>query len=756
MSIDYYQEKRLEIIRKRKLKREAEAAKQDAPSNDSDVIDRQGKTTECLDNNKSKHSNAGNVSRSYAADAFKKKKEKALADEYWNQRQKTFKSTKVTHVSADDYLKHFLASRSSSKKQDLECATPTSTHSVITTPGSVRSKMTPTHDHYKISTSNRSNAIGPTFTTMSSPSIIQSNIHPFVTTTTSKEDPLVKQMAFLAKRKKERLAAAEAKSNVISESHVSHTQPSDSSDEEEDLDIGLYEYSKRQRRKNQKESFSSDNSQSSNDNYNRKVLNDLKPMDSVKPKESVHPMHNDANLWSDSDASEIFETSERKTKASKSKKHDNEKYTSRRGKRPRQLKEGICEMESDEDEQFESDEILLQDLKPNLDNPTFEVGELEPFLLEPSMDQFNDMGQEEKEELQSHRIPASIARYIQPYQKEGITFMYQSIIRKKGCILGHDMGLGKTVQLISLLSALQEKTGTKLDLKNITERRKAISNEEIKSTEQTKNALLYGESISKIHAKTPCTDSKSFGPVLIIVPSSVIKNWNNEFETWGHFAVSTYHGVDKSNALNRIKTGFDDILICGKPTVQSERGVEELLLVPWKLVVVDEFHDYKTHTSQSYKSLVEIRNRHCCPIVGMTGTLMSNNHKELWTLVDLVRPGHLDDWTVFKREYERPIQLSRVKDAKPDAIRLGKERSKELHDALRDVYQKREKNIVLEDFLPTKQQVVMFCTPTDIQKQIYQHILQLPEYELLRKCNAPCDCGVNKEIFTNYALLTNR
>jgi SNF2 family DNA or RNA helicase len=809
MSIDYYQEKRLEIIRKRKLEREVEASKTDTSSNELNKIDPpDNHGTELLDQ-KRKHRDLES-SMKHDSDVLKKKKEKELADEYWDERQKALKSTKVTHVSADDYLKQFLASRSlSSKKQDTECKPLSSTLDRLHTPGKWNTTTTSNCDQNRLSASISSNVTGSTFMTMSSPSILGNTIntthaHPF-NPSTSKEDPLAKQLAFLARRKKERLAAAGAAANStlaptplkdtyiekgnceqnhnkdsnIRESNHDSSNDKHNSDEEEDLNICLYEYSKRQRRKaklekHKRDSYTSDSSSQSSqdDNYTGKSSHGLQSLSSNVRDDMNHesltksmgskviPVHNNESLWSDSDQSDIEKVAtERSTNAAKTDMNDGSNNgATRRGTKRRQVKTLISQVESDEEEPFDSDETLLQDLKPNFENPTFDVGELEPFVLDRLVYDNDELGQENEEEVQTHQIPASIARYIQPYQKEGIEFMYQSVIRRKGCILGHDMGLGKTVQLIALLSALQEKTGTKLDLKHITERRKAIVNEEVKSTEQSRKALLYGGSIAISQSKTStsCNESKTFGPVLIIVPSSVLKNWNNEFQTWGHFAVSTYYGADKSNALNRIKTGFDDILLCGKPTVQSERGIEELLLIPWELVVVDEFHDYKSHTSQSYKSLFEIRNRYHCPILGMTGTLMSNNHKELWTLVDLVRPGHLDSWTVFRREYERPIQLSRVKGARPDAIRLGKERSKELHDALRDVYQKREKSIVLEDFLPTKHQVVMFCTPTDIQKRIYQHILQLPEYELLRKSNAPCDCGVNQAFFTNYASLTNR
>jgi hypothetical protein len=44
----------------------------------------------------------------------------------------------------------------------------------------------------------------------------------------------------------------------------------------------------------------------------------------------------------------------------------------------------------------------------------------------------------------------------------------------------------------------------------------------------------------------------------------------------------------------------------------------------------------------------------------------------------------------------------RTKDAKPDVLRLGKQRSEELQNVLTNVYLRRDKSVCLEDDLPTK------------------------------------------------------
>jgi len=153
-----------------------------------------------------------------------------------------------------------------------------------------------------------------------------------------------------------------------------------------------------------------------------------------------------------------------------------------------------------------------------------------------------------------------------------------------------------------------------------------------------------------------------WAPILIVVPPSVIDNWKNELNAWGHFAVSEFQGDHRMKSLERVKNGMDEILICGKSLFAHRNGgFDSINEIPWKLVIVDEFHEYKNQKSQAFERLEELRisSRCGCPIVGLSGTIMPNNHKELWTLVSLVRPGLLGDWKSFYNQISKPIMLSR-------------------------------------------------------------------------------------------------
>ncbi|MGK3750051.1 MAG: hypothetical protein ACI8RD_002349 [Bacillariaceae sp.] len=73
--------------------------------------------------------------------------------------------------------------------------------------------------------------------------------------------------------------------------------------------------------------------------------------------------------------------------------------------------------------------IGLEDLHPDFDDPKFGPYEMEPLLLTT----------DQTEEGQVLQVPASLNRYLIPFQKEGVKFLYECLSRKSGAILGDEM-----------------------------------------------------------------------------------------------------------------------------------------------------------------------------------------------------------------------------------------------------------------------------------------------------------------------------
>jgi SNF2 family DNA or RNA helicase len=59
------------------------------------------------------------------------------------------------------------------------------------------------------------------------------------------------------------------------------------------------------------------------------------------------------------------------------------------------------------------------------------------------------------------------------------------------------------------------------------------------------------------------------------------------------------------------------------------------------------------------ENLRQLKCNHRCLVIGMTGTLMQNDHSELWNLVDLVETDYLGTYKDFKRQVSIPIKIAR-------------------------------------------------------------------------------------------------
>ncbi len=220
--------------------------------------------------------------------------------------------------------------------------------------------------------------------------------------------------------------------------------------------------------------------------------------------------------------------------------------------------------------------------------------------------------------------------------------------------------------------------------------------------------------------------------------------------------MGVYCGQSRENAIERIKAGLDFILITGKSLFTRDLDFCNFVCIQWKLVVVDEFHEYKNPDSKAHKCLMNIRDNSRCPIIGMTGTLMQNNHDELFHLMDLARPSLLGDKQSFTEYIARPIKYARAKDASEETKMLAKRRELELVRTLSKAYLSRKKTDVLKDSLKQKNEKVIFCELSEVQKKIYRHVVTLPDFHILKTMNGACDCGVNQQYFKGFLKMKSR
>ncbi|CAA0089534.1 RNA polymerase-associated protein RapA [Zhongshania aliphaticivorans] len=143
--------------------------------------------------------------------------------------------------------------------------------------------------------------------------------------------------------------------------------------------------------------------------------------------------------------------------------------------------------------------------------------------------------------------------------------------------------------------------------------------------------------------------------MMIIVPASLRKQWSQELSD-KFFLPSRI--LEAKSYKDAIKSGnsspflHSEILICSYPF--AARHAEELMLVAWDLVVLDEAHRlrnvYKTQNKTARALRTALTN---VPKVLLTATPLQNSLMELYGLVSFIDEYAFGDEKSFKQQYSR-------------------------------------------------------------------------------------------------------
>ncbi|KAM3843914.1 DNA excision repair protein ERCC-6-like 2 [Vipera latastei] len=307
-------------------------------------------------------------------------------------------------------------------------------------------------------------------------------------------------------------------------------------------------------------------------------------------------------------------------------------------------------------------------------------------------------------------IPYTINRYLRDYQREGAQFFHGHYVRKSGCILGDDMGLGKTIQVISFLAAVLKKKGTRADIEN-----------------NMPDFLL--RTMRKEMSSVP---KKIF---LIVAPLSVLYNWKEELDVWGYFKVIVLHGNRKEYELNRIKQGKCEIVLTTSEALRLY--LNELNSLHWSAVIVDEVHRIKNPKSQITQTMKALT---CKVRLGLTGTILQNNMKELWCVMDWAVPGLLGSEASFKTEFSDPVELGQRHTATKRELATGRKAMARLAQKLTGCFLRRTKALI-SDQLPKKEDRMVYCYLTEFQRTIYKTVLETEDVQLVLRAREPCSCN---------------
>ena len=254
-------------------------------------------------------------------------------------------------------------------------------------------------------------------------------------------------------------------------------------------------------------------------------------------------------------------------------------------------------------------------------------------------------------------------KVLRDYQLTGVKWLYNIYKSGFGGILADEMGLGKSIQLIYL---------TKLIIK---ENPKA--------------------------------------KILIIAPTSLIYNWQKEFDKFGSELKYKVFAESKTQRLNELDNIDDiNILITSYGLVRND--LDKYKEIPFDLVAIDEAQNIKnpnTGISKAVKSLnANIK-------FALTGTPIENSLLELWSIFDFIMPGYLASKDKFQSLYN-------IKELDKEDNNLNRLNTQISYFILR-----RKKKDVVKD-LPDKLENNIYIDLGKTQKKVYAAEVQKTREEL--------------------------
>lgn len=313
-------------------------------------------------------------------------------------------------------------------------------------------------------------------------------------------------------------------------------------------------------------------------------------------------------------------------------------------------------------------------------------------------------------------VDKGIVSCLKPHQFTGIKFMWEACFESleqiekgpgSGCILAHCMGLGKTLQVVSLVHTL------------------------LCNSEQTKVKR-----------------------VLVVCPLSTVLNWVNEFDIWCAKAENQDYDLNlyemsraKQNIdrAYRLKEWYEDggVFIIGydmfrnltnlksKLRKKLREDIATALLDPGPdLVICDEGHLLKNEKTAISIAMNKVRTLRR---VVLTGTPLQNNLKEYYCMVQFVKPNLLGKYTEYMNRFVNPITNGQYNDSTDLDIKIMKRRSHVLHNMLEGCVQRRDYS-VLAPFLPIKHEYVISIKLTPLQVQLYKYYMEhKPAMDTTRK-----------------------
>lgn len=322
-------------------------------------------------------------------------------------------------------------------------------------------------------------------------------------------------------------------------------------------------------------------------------------------------------------------------------------------------------------------------------------------------------------------VPSLLRGTLREYQHFGLDWLAGLYANGTNGILADEMGLGKTIQTISLLAHL-------------------------------------------------AVEHEIWGPHLIVVPTSVMLNWEMEFKKFlPGFKVLTYYGTQEERKQKRrgwvSHADKWNVWITSYQLALKDDQVFKRR--EWHYMVLDEAHNIKNFRSKRWQTLLTFNTR---ARLLLTGTPLQNNLTELWSLLFFLMPtdssetgmGGFADLQEFSNWFRKPVEqiLEHGRDTMDDD---AKAIVAKLHKVLRPYLLRRLKADV-EKQMPGKYEHVVYCRLSKRQRYLYDGFMSRAQtretlasgnylsiinclMQLRKVCNHP-DLFETRQIVTSFAM----
>ena len=276
-------------------------------------------------------------------------------------------------------------------------------------------------------------------------------------------------------------------------------------------------------------------------------------------------------------------------------------------------------------------------------------------------------GNELKDTHINLKQPFLLNNILREYQLIGLHWLVALHDNHINGILADEMGLGKTIQTIALFAYLAANRG-------------------------------------------------NWGPHLIIVPTTIIVNWEIEFKKWcPSFKILSYYGNQKERKAKRygwLKPNSFHICITSYKLVIQDYSIFKRK--KWYYIVLDEAQNIKNFKSKRWQMLLNFKARRK---LLLTGTPLQNDIMEIWSYLHFLMPN-----LFYSNEEFREWFHTQFYNAIHNNASLNKQIIQSLHSILRPFLLRRLKKDV-EKQLPSKKEHIIFCELSRRQKYLYDEYI---------------------------------